>query len=239
MVVTGCAATAGAKYGYLSPEILDSAGPGLREVWRPSASRRCCTWAPAWTTRRILTVLTQMATEGGLGDDISDIPAVGICPEWMCEKAIAIGTYCVASGAYVLFGVNSPVKASSVVTELIYSGWEKRSAASWSSSPTWSKIFEKSLAHIDAKRAALKLAALRSVAASARVAISPSTPPWARQRSRPSSRRRHRCHAISPRGPSAAPTPSWPKPRPCCKAALAKMDRTSPWLLPTPPTSCR
>ncbi len=66
---------------------------------------------------RILTVLTQMATEGGLGEDIDDLPAVGICPEWMSEKAISIGTYCVASGAYVLFGVGSPVVASEEVTE--------------------------------------------------------------------------------------------------------------------------
>ena len=45
-----------------------------------------------------------MATEGGLGDDISDIPAVGLAPEWMSEKALAIGLYCAASGAYVIFG---------------------------------------------------------------------------------------------------------------------------------------
>ncbi len=61
---------------------------------------------------RILTVLTQMATEGGLGDDISDIPAVGIAPEWMSEKALAIATYCAASGAYVIMGVRNPVEGS-------------------------------------------------------------------------------------------------------------------------------
>ena len=53
---------------------------------------------------RILTVLTQMVEEGGLGDDIDQIPAVGLAPEWMSEKALSIGTYCVASGAYVIFG---------------------------------------------------------------------------------------------------------------------------------------
>ena len=109
VVVTGCAATAGAKYGYLSPEILDHAGPGLREVWRPSASRRCCTSARAWTTRASSRCSPRCATEGGLGEDIDDLPAVGLCPEWMCEKALAIGTYFAASGAYVIFGVSSPV----------------------------------------------------------------------------------------------------------------------------------
>ena len=68
---------------------------------------------------RILTVLTQVATEGGLGEDIDDLPAVGLCPEWMSEKALAIGTYFAASGAYVIFGVGSPVRASSEVTRLM------------------------------------------------------------------------------------------------------------------------
>ena len=34
----------------------------------------------------------QMATEGGLGDDVSDLPAVGTAPGGMSEKALAIGT---------------------------------------------------------------------------------------------------------------------------------------------------
>ena len=33
---------------------------------------------------------------------------MGICPEYMSEKAVSIGTYCAASGAYVLFGVPNP-----------------------------------------------------------------------------------------------------------------------------------
>ena len=42
---------------------------------------------------RILIVLTAMATEGGLGDDIATMPAVGVAPEWMSEKAVAIAVY--------------------------------------------------------------------------------------------------------------------------------------------------
>jgi carbon-monoxide dehydrogenase catalytic subunit len=106
---------------------------------------------------RILTVLTQMATEGGLGEDIDDLPAVGICPEYMCEKAIAIGTYFVASGAYVLFGVHSPVSASDVVTRLMTEGWESQVGGKLEFEPDWRKILEKSLAHIDKKREKLGL----------------------------------------------------------------------------------
>jgi anaerobic carbon-monoxide dehydrogenase catalytic subunit len=107
---------------------------------------------------RILTVLTQVATEGGLGEDIDDIPGVGICPEYMCEKAVAIGTYCVASGIYTLFGVSSPVGASEEVTRLISEGWEKKVGGKLEFYKDWNVILAKSLEHIDKKRAALGLA---------------------------------------------------------------------------------
>ncbi len=122
VVVTGCAANAGAKAGYLSPEILDHAGPGLREVMEAIGIPPVLHLGSCVDNSRILTVLTQVATEGGLGEDIDDLPAVGLCPEWMCEKAIAIGTYFAASGAHVIFGVSSPVKASTEATRLMTDG---------------------------------------------------------------------------------------------------------------------
>ena len=88
---------------------LDTAGPGLREVCEAIGIPPVLHMGSCVDNTRILTVLTQMATEGGLGDDITDIPAVGLAPEWMSEKALAIGAYCAASGAYVIFGVASPV----------------------------------------------------------------------------------------------------------------------------------
>jgi len=157
VVVTGCAATAGAKAGYLSPEILDSAGPGLREVMEAIGIPPVLHLGSCVDNSRILTVLTQVATEGGLGEDIDDLPAVGLCPEWMCEKAIAIGTYFAASGAHVIFGVGSPVRASSVVTGLMTSGWERLVGGDLEFEPDWNRMLERSLELIDAKRAALKL----------------------------------------------------------------------------------
>jgi carbon-monoxide dehydrogenase catalytic subunit len=98
-----------------------------------------------------------MATEGGLGSDISDIPGVGIAPEWMSEKALAIGAYFVASGVYVLFGVGSPVEGSQEVTRLISQGWEEKVGGKLEFEPDPGKIVEKSLEHIDKKRKALGL----------------------------------------------------------------------------------
>ena len=157
VVVTGCAATAGAKAGYLSPEILDSAGPGLREVMEAIGIPPVLHLGSCVDNSRILTVLTQVATEGGLGDDIDDLPAVGLCPEWMCEKAIAIGTYFAASGAHVIFGVSSPVEASSVATHLMTKGWEDLVGGDLEFIPDWDEMLARSLELIDAKRAALKL----------------------------------------------------------------------------------
>ena len=57
---------------------------------------------------RILMAATEVVKAGGLGNDISDLPAAGCAPEWMSEKAISIGQYFVASGVYTVFGVNLP-----------------------------------------------------------------------------------------------------------------------------------
>jgi carbon-monoxide dehydrogenase catalytic subunit len=115
---------------------------------------------------RILTVLTQMVDEGGLGDDIDQIPAVGLAPEWMSEKALAIGTYCVASGAYVIFGGSSPISGmpdrvadSDIVLRYISEGWEKLYGGKMEFIPDPDEMIQRTLAHIDKKRAALGLPA--------------------------------------------------------------------------------
>ncbi len=157
VVVTGCAAHCAAKYGYLSPEMMENAGTGLKEVCEAVGIPPVLHLGSCVDNSRILTVLTQMATEGGLGQDVSDLPAVGICPEWMSEKALVIATYCVASGAYVLFGVGSPVVASEEVTEYISAGWEAKVGGKLEFYKDWRDIVSKSLEHIDKKREALKL----------------------------------------------------------------------------------
>ncbi len=110
VVETGCGAIASAKLGLLLGEAgLDNVGPGLREVCETIGIPPVLHMGSCVDNSRILTVLTQMVAEGGLGDDIDQLPAVGLAPEWMSEKALSIATYCVASGAYVIFGGASPV----------------------------------------------------------------------------------------------------------------------------------
>jgi anaerobic carbon-monoxide dehydrogenase catalytic subunit len=165
VVETGCGAIASAKQGLLLGEAgLDQVGPGLREICETIGIPPVLHMGSCVDNSRILTVLTQMAETGGLGDDIDQIPAVGLAPEWMSEKALSIGTYCVASGAYVIFGGTSPVGGmpdrvtdSDIVAKYISQGWEELYGGKLEFIPDPDKMIEATLAHIDAKRAALGL----------------------------------------------------------------------------------
>jgi carbon-monoxide dehydrogenase catalytic subunit len=165
VVETGCGAIASAKLGLLLGEAgLDQVGPGLREVCEAVGIPPVLHMGSCVDNTRILTVLTQMVEEGGLGDDIDQIPAVGLAPEWMSEKALAIGTYCVASGAYVIFGGSSPVSGmpdrvadSDIVSNYISSGWEEIYGGKLEFIADPDEMIAKTLEHIDEKRAALSL----------------------------------------------------------------------------------
>jgi carbon-monoxide dehydrogenase catalytic subunit len=160
MVETGCGALASGKLGYLLGEAaLEMAGPGLREVCEATGMPPVLHMGSCVDNTRILTVLSQRVAEGGLGDDISDIPAVGIAPEWMSEKALAIASYCAASGAYVIMGIHSPVKGSPVVSDILSKGWEEKLGGKLEFVVEPEDMVLRILEHIDKKRAALKLPA--------------------------------------------------------------------------------
>lgn len=160
VVETGCGALASAKCGLMLGEAaMEYAGPGLREVCEAVGIPPVLHMGSCVDNTRILTVLSQMATEGGLGDDICDIPAVALAPEWMSEKAMAIATYAAASGAYVIMGVHNPVDGSAEVTELLSDGWERKVGGKIEFVADPDETVRRALAHIDKKRAALKLPA--------------------------------------------------------------------------------
>jgi len=157
VVMTGCGAIACAKYGLLSPEAAQYAGPGLREICEAVGIPPVLHVGSCVDNTRILTVLSQMATEGGLGEDIADIPAAGFAPEWMSEKAISIGCYFVGSGVYTIFGSESPVANSPTVVRFMSEGWEERVGGKLEFIPDPEEAVKKALEHIDKKRAALGL----------------------------------------------------------------------------------
>lgn len=167
VVETGCGAIASAKLGLLLGEAgLDQVGPGLREICETVGIPPVLHMGSCVDNSRILTVLTQMVEDGGLGDDIDQIPAVGLAPEWMSEKALSIGTYCVASGAYVIFGGSSPIGGmpdrvddSDRVLRYISEGWEALYGGKMEFVANPDEMIRRTLEHIDKKRAALNLPA--------------------------------------------------------------------------------
>jgi carbon-monoxide dehydrogenase catalytic subunit len=165
IVQTGCGAIAAAKLGLMLGEAgLSEVGQGLREVCEAVGIPPVLHMGSCVDNTRILTVLTQMVEDGGLGDDIDQIPAVGLAPEWMSEKALAIATYCVASGVYVIFGGSSPISGmpdriadSDKVLRYISEGWEKLYGGKLEFISDPDEMIRASLAHIDKKRASLGL----------------------------------------------------------------------------------
>jgi carbon-monoxide dehydrogenase catalytic subunit len=117
---TGCAAIASAKEGILTPEAaLEMAGQGLREVCEAVGIPPVLHMGSCVDNSRILEAGTEIVLEGGLGDDLSQIPAVGVAPEWMSEKAVAIGCYFVASGIDVILGHPFHIEGSENVTNFL------------------------------------------------------------------------------------------------------------------------
>jgi len=157
VVTTGCNAIACAKQGLLTPEVMNLAGPGLREICQTIGIPPVIHMGSCVDNSRILTVLAQCATEGGLGEDMSDAPAVGFAPEWMSEKAVSIGTYVVASGVNTWMIGHNPYSNSPEVVKLMTEGYTKKVGAALHFEPDLKKAVKDAIAVIDAKRAALKL----------------------------------------------------------------------------------
>lgn len=158
IVSTGCGSAACGTAGFLTPEMaLEHAGPGLREVCEAIGIPPILHLGACVDNSRILTIATAMAHEGGLSDEIAGMPAVGIAPEWMSEKAIAIGCYFAASGVPVIFGGESPVSASKEVTEIMTKVWLERFMGALHFEPNPEKILEIALNYIDGARERLKL----------------------------------------------------------------------------------
>jgi len=155
VLVTGCVATSCGREGLLRPEAAELAGPGLREVCETVGMPPVLHMGSCVDNSRILIAATEIVREGGLGDDISQIPAAGCAPEWMSEKAIAIGQYFVASGVYVVFGRTFPTTGSKVVSDFLFRGIEEIYGGRWAVESDPIKMARMMIDAIDKRREAL------------------------------------------------------------------------------------
>jgi carbon-monoxide dehydrogenase catalytic subunit len=104
---------------------------------------------------RILDAATEIVAEGGLGDDLSDVPAVGVAPEWMSEKAVAIGCYFVASGIDVILGHPFHIEGSENVTRFLSRDTGELFGASFHVHPDPHEAVAKVMALIEGRRRSL------------------------------------------------------------------------------------
>ena len=150
---TGCAAIASAKAGLLTPEAaLEIAGPGFREVCEAVGIPPVLHMGSCVDNSRLLEAATEVVMEGGLGDDLSDVPVVGVAPEWMSEKAIAIGCYFVASGVDVILGHPFHIGGSENVTRFLNEEARELYGASFHVCPDPESAAEKVMEIINRKR---------------------------------------------------------------------------------------
>jgi carbon-monoxide dehydrogenase catalytic subunit len=156
---TGCSAIACAKQGLLIPEAAKIyAGKGLQEICEAVGIPPVLHLGSCVDNSRILTAASYIIEEGGLGQDLSDIPAAGCAPEWMSEKAITIGFYFVASGVYTIFGASPfATLGSKNLTDYLTSGLEEITGGRFEFCDDPIKMAQFMIAHIDKKRKALNL----------------------------------------------------------------------------------
>jgi carbon-monoxide dehydrogenase catalytic subunit len=156
VLTTGCSAMACGKAGLLSPEAGKKfCGPGLAEVCETVGIPPVLHMGSCVDNSRILLAAAAVVKEGGLGDDISDLPAAGSAPEWMSEKAISIGHYFVSSGVYTVFGTTFPFTGSENVMNHLTKELEESIGGMWDYEADPEKHAQKMIDHIDKKRKAL------------------------------------------------------------------------------------
>ncbi len=156
VLTTGCNGIACAMEGLLTPESAAVyCGPGLAEVCETVGIPPVLHMGSCVDNSRILLAATEVVKAGGLGNDISDLPAAGSAPEWMSEKAISIGQYFVASGVYTVFGTTFPTTGAPVFQDHLFKDMEKIYGGKWDFEADPILHARKMIAHIDAKRKAL------------------------------------------------------------------------------------
>jgi carbon-monoxide dehydrogenase catalytic subunit len=156
VVSTGCSAIAAAKAGLMRPDAAAKyCGKGLAEICETVGIPPVLHVGSCVDNSRILTILANVVAEGGLGEDIADLPVAGAAPEWMSEKAVSIGMYFVSSGVYTVIAEPLPVLGAPGLTHYLTDEIEKDIGGKWAFEQDPVKAAGMMLEHIESKRDAL------------------------------------------------------------------------------------
>jgi len=123
-LVTGCAAQSLAKHGLLTPEAVDEfAGESLKTFLKEVGQKTIGGSLPlilhmgsCVDNSRVENFISELAQV--MRVDIQDLPIVASAPEAMSEKAVTIGTWCVATGWPTHVGVYPFIKGSPLADEI-------------------------------------------------------------------------------------------------------------------------
>jgi len=156
VVSTGCSAIAAGKAGLMRPDAAAKyCGKGLLEVCEAVGIPPVLHVGACVDNSRILTILSNVVAEGGLGEDISELPVAGAAPEWMSEKAISIGMYFVASGVFTVVAEPLPILGAANLTRYLTDEIEKEFGGKWAFERDPIKTAGMMIEHIESKRDAL------------------------------------------------------------------------------------
>jgi len=153
VVQTGCAALTCAKYGFLSYEAKDRCSLGLKTVCELVGIPPVLHMGSCVDISRILHLVALCANY--LGVDIDQLPIAASAPEWMSEKAVAIGTYAVTSGVFTHLGVAPQCLGAPNVTKLLTQDIEGLVGGKFFVETDPDKAVEGMMAAIEAKRKAI------------------------------------------------------------------------------------
>ncbi|CEH35736.1 anaerobic carbon-monoxide dehydrogenase catalytic subunit [Romboutsia lituseburensis] len=151
VVSTGCGAQAAAKFGLMDEDAAQKyAGKGLATVCQLVGIPPVLHMGSCVDISRILETVAAVANY--LDMDMCDIPAVGIAPEWMSEKAVAIGCYVVASGIDTYLGIMPPVTGSSRAVEILCGELEEKVGAKFTVNENCHELAATIISDIEKKR---------------------------------------------------------------------------------------
>jgi carbon-monoxide dehydrogenase catalytic subunit len=153
IVTTGCAAQVAIKAGLLNKEAKWVCGDGMRRVCDLLDIPPILHMGACIDISRILLLVSGIAEEWGVNN--TDLPIVGIAPEWMSEKAVSIANYVIASGIEVYLGIEPQVKGSTQMMEWITEGTRKIVGAGLTINTDPHELTQRIIKDIEAKRAKL------------------------------------------------------------------------------------
>ena len=158
VIQTGCAGLVCGKAELLQPEAaFRLAGKRPQEVCEAVGIPPVLHSGACVDNSRILIECCEVLREGGLGEDFSDLPVAAAAPEWMSEKAIAIGWYAVATGLLVVLGSPLPIMGSKKVRKLLTEELFDIVGGGWAFESNPVNAANIMIKHINKKREALKL----------------------------------------------------------------------------------